>query len=521
MHAARSVAMLVVALGAALGLASTASAATCAGSGYLVTSGGTLQRFSTSTNAVTATLALGGTDLVDLAVAPSGLTIYAVDRTANAVRVVDTATNAATATITGLAMPVAIALSPDGTRAYVVNSGDSTFATVDTGTNTVLAVYTVGSSPTDAVVSADGALLYVTTGTVVVAYSTTTGAVQTTYALGATGSAVARSATTAYTANGAPSFSVSAALLSGSTAATLHSGMTGQPSSIAVSPDGTALYVGTGEVGRGSLLTVPTAGGALTSIGSAASRGVKSVAVSPDSSAVYAAADGLVTVTNASGTPATSLSGAVTSGINAIAVCPAVAPAAPTAAVADAGDTIASVSWTAPTDTGGARLTGYTATASPGGATCTTTGATTCLFSGLRNGTAHTFTVTAANVVGTSPASAVSNRVTPRKDNRARALVVGPAKVTYTRKGVGVAFNVTATSAGVIAGAMTYKGDRYCSVSKRVTAPGTYRVKCVMAAAGRSLARKRKTTYTLYASFSPTNGPLASAKQAVTVPRRR
>jgi hypothetical protein len=100
-------------------------------------------------------------------------------------------------------------------------------------------------------------------------------------------------------------------------------------------------------------------------------------------------------------------------------------------------------------------------------------------------------------------------------------LTLGPATVTYTKKGVGVAFNVTTTGAGVIAAAMTYKGDRYCNVSKRVPAAGTYRVKCVMKAAGRALARKRTTTYTLNASFSPTNGPLASAKPSVVVKRRR
>ncbi|MGI9187198.1 MAG: fibronectin type III domain-containing protein [Gaiellales bacterium] len=521
MHVARSLAMLVVAVGAMLGLAATASAATCAGSGYLVTSTGTLQRFSTSTNAVTATVAGAGTQLADLAIAPDGRTAFAVDTAANVVRVIDTTTNTISSSVPGFNVPVAIAIAPDGTRAYVVNSGSNTFGVIDTATLTLIGTYPAGTSPTDAVVSADGALLYVTAGTYLTARSTTTGApVPPTYDLGTTGNAVARSATTVYTANSTSS-SVSSAALTGATASTLYSGLAGQPRAIAVSPDGATLYVGTGDVGRGSLLTAPTSGGALTAIGGAASAGVIAVAVTPDGSAVYAADPGLVTVTTASGTPAATLSAAATSDITALAVCPAVAPGAPTAAAADPGDTVVSLSWTAPADTGGARISRYTATASPGGATCTTTGATTCLFTGLRNGTAYTFTVTATNVAGTSGTSAASTRVTPRKDNRARVLVVGPATVTYTGKGVGVAFSVTATSPGVIAAAMTYKGDRYCSVSKRVTAAGTYRVRCVMAAAGRSLARKRTTTYALNVSFSPTNGPLASAKPSVVVKRRR
>ena len=515
--------MLVVALGAVLGLVSTASAATtCAGSGYLVTSTGTIQRFSTSTNAVTATLTGAGTEFSDVAISPDGRTVYAVDKAANVVRVIDTATNTSRPSVPGLDAPVAIAVSPDGSRAFVINGGNDTFGIVDTASLSVIATYPAGPQPTDAVVSADGTLLYVTTGSNLNAYSTATGALQKSYDLGTgiSASAVALSATTAYTANDTP-FSMSSALLSGSTANVLFDGIVGQPTAVAVSPDGTRLYLGTAARGRESLMTAPISGGALVSIGSAASFAVTDVAVSPDSSAVYATDFSQVTVTNASGSPVTTLSGAVASAITSIAICPAAVPGAPTAAVADPGDTIVSLSWTAPTDTGGSPITRYTAAASPGGATCTTTGATTCLFTGLKNGTAYTFTVTATNVAGTSAASTASTKVTPRKDNRARVLTVRPATVTYTKKGVGVAFNVTTTGAGVIAAAMTYKGDRYCNVSKRVTAAGIYRVKCVMKAAGRALARKRTTTYTLNATFSPTNGPLASAKPSVVVKRRR
>ncbi|MBB2740733.1 UNVERIFIED_ORG: hypothetical protein FHR35_000553 [Microbispora rosea subsp. rosea] len=88
------------------------------------------------------------------------------------------------------------------------------------------------------------------------------------------------------------------------------------------------------------------------------------------------------------------------------------APSAPTGVTATAGDSSATVSWTAPAD-GGATITGYTVTASPGGAKATTTGATTATVTGLTNGTAYTFTVTATNAVGTSAASGPSDPVTP------------------------------------------------------------------------------------------------------------
>ena len=87
-------------------------------------------------------------------------------------------------------------------------------------------------------------------------------------------------------------------------------------------------------------------------------------------------------------------------------------PGAPTAVSGTAGDAQSIISWTAPLSNGGSVITGYTVTASPGGATCSTTGATSCNVTGLTNGTAHTFSVIAINAVGNS-AAATSSLVTP------------------------------------------------------------------------------------------------------------
>ena len=72
------------------------------------------------------------------------------------------------------------------------------------------------------------------------------------------------------------------------------------------------------------------------------------------------------------------------------------------------------MSWKAPSSTGGSAITRYTVTSSPGGKTCTTTGALSCTVSGLTNGTHYTFTVTATNAAGTGPASTPSTAVTPQ-----------------------------------------------------------------------------------------------------------
>jgi hypothetical protein len=100
-----------------------------------------------------------------------------------------------------------------------------------------------------------------------------------------------------------------------------------------------------------------------------------------------------------------------TGSVTAEAAAPPATPAAPTAT---AGDSQVSVTWIKPAD-GGSTITGYTVTSAPDGNTCTTSDADTltCAVTGLTNGTAYTFTVTATNGVGTSAASALSSSVTP------------------------------------------------------------------------------------------------------------
>ena len=101
-----------------------------------------------------------------------------------------------------------------------------------------------------------------------------------------------------------------------------------------------------------------------------------------------------------------------------------VVPGAPTIGAATAGDTQATVNFTAPSFTGGSAITNYTASTIPGGATGTCA-ASPCTVTGLTNGTAYTFTVTATNGTGTGTPSAMSNSVTPK----------GGQTITFTNPG--------------------------------------------------------------------------------------
>ncbi len=150
-----------------------------------------------------------------------------------------------------------------------------------------------------------------------------------------------------------------------------------------------------------------------------------------------------------------------------------IAPAAPTGVGATAGNAQVGVSWTAPAWNGGAAVTSYTATASPGGATCTATApATSCTITGLTNGTAYTVTVTATNTAGTGPASTASASLTPIGPPGAPTSVAATADdttsaVTWTAPASTGGSAIT----GYTATAVPTAGTGYASLPTRTCTP--------------------------------------------------
>jgi subtilisin family serine protease len=176
------------------------------------------------------------------------------------------------------------------------------------------------------------------------------------------------------------------------------------------------------------------------------------------------------------------------------------APSAPGVGTVTPGKGSAVVRWSAPADPGTSAVSGYVVKAYASGTLVRSlTAAATArslTVTGLTNGRAHTFRVSATNAAGTGPASAASASVTPRTVPTAPKLgTVSPAKEALVVRWAAPASNGGSAITGYLV--RTYSGG-YAQTSTTVsasartltvrslvaTAPYTVRVQAINAAGG-------------------------------------
>jgi YVTN family beta-propeller protein len=369
----------------------------------------------TATNVVAATIAIGGQSF-GVAANPAGTRAY-VTNIGGSVHVIDTATNAVSATVTVGSAPTGIAVNPAGTRIYVVNQDSNNVSVIDASNNTVIGTISVGTFPRGIAVKPDGTRVYVSnqsSGTVsVIDASNNTVIATVTVGNGPYGVAVNPTSARVYVANSS-SASVSVIDTTSNTVVDTVP-VRSLPRGIAVNPAGTRVYVANTGSNNVSVIDAATNfGDATVTVGSAP----RGVFVNPVNSQVYIVntSSNSVSVmdrcteaivgTISIGTAPTAI------GVSAGGTPSNLVPCPPDIGTAMPGNAQASVAFSHSGLDGGLPITSYTVTSSPGGLSGSGP-ASPIVVSGLTNGTAYTFTVTATNAVGVSAPSSASNSVTP------------------------------------------------------------------------------------------------------------
>ncbi|MCX6391761.1 MAG: fibronectin type III domain-containing protein [Actinobacteria bacterium] len=515
-----------------------------------------------ATRTVDRTVSTGtaGNQVTSLAVHPAGTTAWVTSIADLYLKKVTLATGAVTTitpSLVGGQVPRAVFASPSGATLALITRGTNELILLDGSTGTIAHRISLGTQRAWAVAfSPDGATAYALvddTGGInpqVRAYTVATGALSRSFPLSTDDTLPGDGDPAEWFTTTPDGVNLVVATIdaSGDTAVNLIDTRSGRRDAVALpnfigrfgylalNPAGTRIYVSNGRsTGLLAALAAVSTPGAPTAVAARAGNGsalVSWTAPSDDGGAIVSrytatAAPGgqtcawttgdlactLTGLTNGTGynvsVTATTVAGTSVAS-SAVAVTPADAPGRPTAVTAVAGLLRAVVSWKAPTDTGGG-ITGYTATASPGGGTCTTTGALTCTITGLLNTTAYTITVVARSAGGTGTASSASTAVRPYKQ-----LAMRKPSASATR----IRSSVPATGPSTITQLTTSaSGATICRATAAPKTKGTSTLTCTVNKATRTALKKKAATVTVLTTLRTKQGASFGATHRVTLPK--